>query len=147
MKKMVLWVVLPLVFVACAKPTSLDYLGIKNIRMLSFGFQESTVGADVQYYNPNKYPLTMKRAEVDVYINNTYLGKTTLDTTIHIPKKDTFLIPVHLRIDMKNANMNMLQDLAKQDVMVKLEGSARVGRSGIFINYPIKYEGMQRLKF
>ncbi len=138
--------ILPFLWTACAKPTSLDYLGIKNVKVLSFGLKESTVAVDVKYYNPNSYPLTMKKAEVDVYVNNNYFGKTILDSTIRIPRKDTFYLPVVLTVDMKNSGMSILQTLGKEDVMVRLDGNARIGRSGIFINYPIKYEGLQKLK-
>jgi hypothetical protein len=45
--------------------------------------------------------------------------------------------------------MQLVQALGQgqQEVKVKLDGNARVGRGGIFINYPIKYEGMQKLGF
>lgn len=138
---------LPLGLAGCAKPTSLDYLGIDKVRLISFGLKESTVAADVKYYNPNRSPLTMKRAEVEVYVNNKYFGKTILDSTIHIPKKDTFYLPVVLTVDMKNTGLSIMETLGKDSVLVRLEGTARVGRSGIFINYPIKYQGMQQLKF
>lgn len=149
MKKKYLWALLPFLMVACAKPTQLDYLGVRNVKVLSLGFKESTVAADVEYFNPNKYPLTMKSAEVDVYINNTYFGKTILDSTIHIPRKDTFLLPVLLKVEMTNTAMQLIQVITRgqEDVLVKMEGKAKVGRGGFFINYPINYEGMQKIKF
>ncbi|WEK34904.1 MAG: LEA type 2 family protein [Candidatus Pseudobacter hemicellulosilyticus] len=146
MKKWLLGACLPLLILACAKPTSLDYLGINSVRVLSFGFKESTVAAGVSFYNPNRSPLTMKKAEVKVYINDNYFGTTILDSTIHIPKKDTFNLPVVLTVDMKNLGLGFLQTLGQEQVKVKLEGSTRIGRSGIFINYPIRYEGMQEIK-
>lgn len=116
---------------------------------MHFGLKESTVSLDVEYYNPNKFPVTMKRAEVDVYVNNNYFGNTTLDSTIQVPKRDTFLLPVLLKVNMNTTVMQLLQALGQgqQEVLVKMDGSARVGRGGIFINYPIRYEGMQKLKF
>jgi LEA14-like dessication related protein len=149
MRKKLLWGLLPLLTVACAKPTGFDYLGVKNLKVLSFGLKQSTVAADVEYYNPNKYPVTMKGAAVDVYVNNNYFGKSTLDTTIQIPKKDTFSIPVVLQVDMNGTVMSLLQTLTAgtDSVLVKLDGKAKVGRSGIYINYPIRYEGKQKIKF
>jgi LEA14-like dessication related protein len=117
--------------------------------VLSFGLKQSTVAADVEYYNPNKYPVTMKGAAVDVYVNNNYFGKSTLDSTINIPKKDTFLLPVVLQVEMNNTAMALLQTLTsgQDSVLVKLDGKAKIGRSGIYINYPIHYEGKQKLRF
>ena len=149
MNKKLLWALLPLFLIACGKPTAFDYLGIKNLKVLKFGLKESTVAADVVYYNPNKYGFTMKRAEVNVYVNNNYFGKSTLDSTIHIPKKDTFAFPVILEVDMSSTALNALNIFGQgQDsVLVKMEGTTRIGRSGFYINYPIKYEGMQKIKF
>jgi LEA14-like dessication related protein len=149
MKKMILWALLPLLLTACAKPTSFDFLGVQHVKVLQFGLKESTVAVDVEYYNPNKFPVTMKRAEVDVYVNNNYFGKTTLDSTIKIPGRDTFYLPVLLKVNMNTTVMQLIQTLGQgqQEVLVKMDGKARIGRGGIFINYPIKYEGMQKLSF
>lgn len=147
MQKILLASLLPLLLLACAKPNGFDYLGVKNVKVLRFGLKESTVGLDVGYYNPNKFPVVMKRADVDVYVNNNYFGKTTLDTTIHIPRRDTFYLPVVLKVDMGASALQLIQTIAQgqEEVKVKLDGNVRVGRSGIFINYPIRYEGMQKL--
>lgn len=149
MRKFTWWVLLPLLAVGCAKPTGFDYLGVKNFKVLKFGLKESTVGADVEFYNPNRFPVTIKGGAVDVYANNNYFGKTTIDSTIKIPQKDTFLLPVVLKIDMNNTAIGLIQTLAggTDSVHIKLDGSAKIGRKGIFINYPIRYDGMQKIKF
>jgi LEA14-like dessication related protein len=149
MRKLSLVVLLPFLAAACAKPTGFNYLGIKNFKVMKFGLQESTVGADAEFFNPNKFPVTMKGGSVDVYVNNNFFGKTTLDSTIQVPKKDTFLLPVVLKVDMNNTAMQVIQTLAtgSDSVLIKLDGSAKIGRGGIFINYPIRYQGMQKIRF
>jgi LEA14-like dessication related protein len=148
MKKLTVWALLPLALTGCAKPSGFDYLGVKNVKVVQFGLKESTVAVDVEYYNPNRFPVTMKRAVVDVYVNNNYFGKTTLDSTIRISGRDTFLLPVLLKVDMNTTVMQLIQALGKgeQEVLLKMDGKARIGRGGLFINYPIKYEAMQKLK-
>lgn len=141
------WIcILPFLLLACAKPTQFDYIGVSNLKVLQFGIKESTVRLDVVYYNPNKYPLTMKSADVDVYVEDNYLGKAILDSTIHIPGRDTFYLPVLLRVNTVNMTGGLLQSMGREEEKIKLEGKARVGRGIFFITYPIKYEGMQKLK-
>ena len=149
MRKNTWWVLLPLLAVGCAKPTGFDYLGVKNFKVLKFGLKESTVGADVEFYNPNRFPVTIKRGSVDVYANDNFFGKTTIDSTIKIPQKDTFLLPVVLKIDMNNTAIGLIQTLAggTDSVHIKLDGNAKIGRGRVFINYPIRYDGMQKIKF
>jgi LEA14-like dessication related protein len=149
MRKLTLWVLLPLLAVSCAKPTGFNYLGVRNFKVMKFGLKESTVGADAEFYNPNRFLVTMKGGSVDVYVNNNFFGRTSIDSTIQVPKKDTFLLPVVLKVDMNGTAMQLIQTLAtgSDSVKIKLDGSAKIGRSGIFINYPIRYEGMQKIKF
>lgn len=149
MRKLSLVILLPLLAVGCAKPTGFNYLGVKNFKVMHFGLKESTVGADAEFYNPNKYPVTMKGGSVDVYVNNNFFGKTTLDSTVQVPKKDTFLLPIVLNVDMNATAMGLIQTLSSgtDSVLIKLDGNAKVGRGGIFINFPIRYQGMQKIRF
>jgi hypothetical protein len=70
-----------------------------------------------------------------------------MDTTINIPKKDTFYVPMDLRISPKlliNSALKMLMNGNK--IKVKLLGSVRVKRSGVSFNVPINYEVMQEIR-
>jgi len=89
--------------------------------------------------------MQLKSAQVDVYFNDKFVGHSVLDTLIDIPQKDTFLIPVYMDVKLKSLLANAAQLLLNPDVMVKLNGNAKVGRSGIFVNVPINYEGRQRI--
>jgi len=130
---------------SCAKPKSFDYLGFQNVRVIKWGIQETTIGLDVQFFNPNAR-LQLQRADVEVHINNKYLGRTVIDSLINIPKKDTFIIPMTMKLETVSAVSGMLQSISDTTVLVKLEGKASVGKSGVFFNYPIKYEGSQKIK-
>jgi hypothetical protein len=35
--------------------------------------------------------------------------------------------------------------MGSKEVMLRVEGKAKVGKGAIFINYPIRYEGKQRV--
>ena len=129
----------------CAKPKDFDYLGFQNVKVLKWGLQETLVGMDVQFYNPNS-ALQLKRAEVDVSINSKYIGRTVIDSLIQIPKKDTFIIPMTMKMETLNAVSGIIQSISDTSVLVKLDGKATVGRSGVFFNYPIKYEGNKKIK-
>ena len=130
------------IFTSCAKPKEFEYLGFDNIKVLKWGLQETTVGLDVKFYNPNS-ALQLRRAEVDIEVNKNYLGRTVIDSTIHIPRKDTFIIPMTMKIGTVSAVSGILKSVTDSTVLVKLDGKATVGKSGIFFNYPIRYEGNQ----
>jgi LEA14-like dessication related protein len=133
--------------VGCAKPKDLEYVDFKNLKVLKWGFKESTVGMDIDFYNPNRSKLQLKKAEVDVYINEVYLGKSTLDSLVRIPSMDTFSLPVTMRVETGGALTNLLRIVSDSAVMIRMQGNASFGKGGIFLNYPIKYQGLQRIKF
>ncbi|RYG53928.1 MAG: hypothetical protein EOO01_03000 [Chitinophagaceae bacterium] len=110
------------------------------------GFQLNKNGSTYEFYNPNKSRLQLKKADVDVYINNTYLGKSTLDTLVKIPARDTFLLPVSMRVETGGALTNILRIVSDSSVLIRMEGNASFGKGGVFLNYPIKYEGRQKIK-
>lgn len=146
MKIWALYAFVILSLASCAKPKDLEYVDFRNLRVLKWGLKESTVGIDVDFYNPNKSRLQLKKADVDVYINETYLGKSTLDSLVRIPARDTFSLPVTMRVATGGALTNLLRIVADSSVVIRMEGNASFGKGGVFVNYPIKYEGRKRIK-
>jgi LEA14-like dessication related protein len=118
----------------------IDHLGIKN-----WSFQNATVGFSVTYFNPNNFGVSVKEAEADVYLDSSYLGKFTQDSTVDVKGNSEFSIPFSGTISLQTAlNMN-LDSLARKDVLLKADGFVKVGKAGIYITRPIHYEGLHRL--
>ncbi len=129
----------------CAKPKDLQYKGIQNIRINSVSFSKTQLGADIKFYNPNGYPMVLKEAVADVFVENKLIGNVRLDNTFHVPKRDTFLLPVLLDANLGGVLGNLVQALGNKEVMVKFTGVVKAGRNGIFVTIPINYEGKQKL--
>lgn len=130
----------------CSKPLTPKYLGYQNFRLAKAGFGTNTLTTDIRLYNPNAYALQLKSATMDVYLNNNFLGHSSLDTLITLPGKDTTLIPLQMEAKAKDLFSNALKVFLNPDVKIKITGSAKAGRGGIFLNVPIEYEGMQRIE-
>jgi LEA14-like dessication related protein len=139
--------VMSLITFGCSKLTAPVYYDFLNFRIDSVGEVQSVVSAELKYYNPNNYNLQLKQGEVDVYLNQQLAGHSFLDSLIVIPGKDTFYLPVKMRVDMKAITSNVLSILLNKEVDIKLQGKARIGRSGFYMNVPILYEGKQPLPF
>lgn len=109
------------------------------------GLKESTLTLDLLYFNPNKTSLKLKSAEGDAWIENNFLGHFTVDTLIRIPGNGNFRLPVKLQVDMSKILSTSLLTLLAKETMIKVDGNAKVGKGFIYINYPIRYEGKQKL--
>ena len=68
-----------------------------------------------------------------------------MDTLILIPAKADFRLPVKLELEMKSVLKNSLAVFLKNEVMLKIEGQARIGKAGFYVNYPVRYEGKQNI--
>lgn len=117
-----------------------DFMYARNFRLASLGLKTSTVKTDLYYFNRNSFGLNMKSADLDVYLNNRFAGHSLLDTMIHVPAKDTFFVPVSVLVDMKNVFPNALSILMSDSIDLRVEGKIKVGKAGIYINVPVKYQ-------
>jgi LEA14-like dessication related protein len=129
---------------SCTTPQSLVYKDVKNFRIGKLSLAQPEVGMDIQFYNPNAYGLTLKDANIDVYLNNTYIGKAALSNQFSVPGLDTFNMPVALTADLKSIFPNALNIIFNKEVNVRLQGNVKAGK-GVFLNIPINYEGRQKL--
>jgi LEA14-like dessication related protein len=99
----------------------------------------------VRLYNPNRSNLTFKSGSLDIFVDDRKLGHTELDSTIYIPRLDTFSIPLVVKLDISNVIGNALSMGLKDSVLVRLTGKIKVGRSGVFITRPVNYEQKEKL--
>ncbi len=150
MKKWVAPALLVLFLNSC-KTKDLEYLSFDHFKVEKLGFPNSTISLDVTCYNPNKFGLQLLKVETAVSINKEFLGNAFLDSALSIPAKDTFLIPIKMEVKMGGAMTGLLKLMNNSgdstSMLIKLEGTSRIKKGGISLNYPIKYEEMKVLKF
>ena len=100
---------------------------------------------DLVYFNPNNFGVDLKKVDCDIYVNQNYLGRYVLDTLIHIDKKSEFTLPSRMNVDMKNVFKNALAAIFNNEILITAKGTTRVGKGGIFVNYPFNYEGRHKI--
>ncbi len=138
---------LTIVMAGCSAPKELEYQNYKNFHLENLGFNASRITLDLQYYNPNNFGLQLRRTELDIYINNNFLGHSTSDTLINIPRRDTFLLPIKFDMDMKNALKNAWNTMIGNEVTVKVTGRIKLGKANVFMSMPVNYEGKHKFSF
>ena len=131
-------------FTACKKPQGFDYRGVQNVKIQQIGVEQSKLSMELVYFNPNNFGLNLKKVDCDIFIDDNYLGKYTLDTTLYIDKKSEFVLPSCMNVDMKNIYKNVFSVLFNKEITVKLKGCTKVGKSGIYLTIPINYETKQK---
>ena len=142
-----------LVFVVAlgsCKVRSLDFVEVKNFKVLKMGLSSSQVALDIRCYNPNKFGMKLTGLSSDVYIDSQFIGQAKFDSTLLIPKQDTFLLPVKMDMKMGPAVAGIFKVFTGYtdsiNVLLRFDGKAKLKKSIFPINYPIKYEGVKTIK-
>lgn len=135
----------------CRPPQAPEYYGFQNLQVGQVGQAglmggSTTLSATIKFYNPNPYSLQLKRAEMDISLNGKHAGHSLLDSTIFIPKRDTFYVPVSLQVDLKSIFSNALQVLLNPQATIALDGRVKIKRGALTFNRPFHYDGKEDLK-
>jgi LEA14-like dessication related protein len=128
---------------SCQTPKDLIYRDFKNLKVEKVGFAATTLKLDLIYYNPNNFGLQLKYTDLDIYVNNNYLGHSTQDYQISIPRLAEFTMPLQIEVDMKNLLKNAFPTLFGKEVLVKVTGTVKLGKANVYKIFPVNYEGVQ----
>ncbi len=128
---------------SCQEPKSLEFKEFKNLTLDKMSFAGAAMKVDLVYYNPNNFGLQLSRTDLDIFIDSTFLGHSSQDIQITIPKKDNFTIPLKLDLDVKNLLKNGITSFLNKSVSVKVVGSVKVGKAGIYKSFPVDYTSIQ----
>lgn len=146
------WAVIFLTIIAsCKKPVfrEPEFIGTRNIAIDKIGLKTSSLQLEVGFYNPNRLGLTLERFDLDVFLNDDYLGKAKDINPSLIPASDTFFVPVKMEIGMKTLLSQGLSLGLNRMSNVQLKGNARVSvgkRAGLVWQIPVDYKTTYRLK-
>ena len=132
-----------LAIISCSAPKDLVYKDFTKLSVEKMGFSSSAVRMDLIYNNPNSFGLQLKRTELDIYLDSTFLGHTSQEFQITIPRKSDFSLPIRVEVDMKNIFKNAWNTLINKEVLVTVTGRITIGKLNVFKSFPVKYEGKQ----
>jgi len=135
-----------LVMGSCRSFKQPELKAIENVKAPSLGFKNAVVTLDLHFYNPNKARVRFKHASGDAWVDGQKLGRFTVDSGMTIPAKADFWLPVKLEMEMKDALRHAGLFLSTEQVFLKIDGTARLGKAGFYFNYPIRYEGKQDMR-
>ncbi len=135
-----------LVLAGCGKVKDPEFRRVDNFRLKNFGLQEAVIAFDVTYYNPNNFSVGVKEAQADIYMDSVYLGKFVQDSAISVNKNGEFSIPLSGAVSLQTVLKMNLGELSQRPVLLKADGSVKVGKAGIFISKPFQYQGQHRIE-
>ncbi len=123
-----------------------EYRDIREVRLIELGVLQSTAGVDLVYYNPNNFGVQVSEARGDVYVDNQFFGRFGLNESVQVNKRSEFVLPAILKLDMIGAIKNQRELIKKKEVLLRIEGLARIKKAGFTRDVPIRFESMQNIE-
>jgi LEA14-like dessication related protein len=128
---------------SCQKPKDLVFKEFKNLKVDQLSFSGAALNVDLVYYNPNNFGLQLSRTDLDIFVDSTFLGHSTQNIQVAVPRRDNFTIPLKVDLDVKNLLKNGVTSLFNKDVKVRVLGSVKLGKAGIYKTFPVDYTSVQ----
>ena len=122
----------------------MQYRETRNFKVDKLGLATSTLKTDLVFFNPNSFGLQLNKFELDVFVDNNFLGHTSHDQLVSIPKKAEFSIPVKMEVDMKTLLKNSINAIFSKEVALKVVGTIKIRKGRISKTFPITYESKQK---
>ena len=131
----------------CSTLKGPEFRDIKNFKLGEIKMGESTVKMDVIFLNPNNSTFRIKSTDLDIYVNDSLVGHTTLDTVIKVQKLSEFSLPISARIKTASLFSNALSFLLNKEATVKISGTIKAGIGNLYKNFKIDYKSRQNLNY
>ncbi|MFC4261316.1 LEA type 2 family protein [Ferruginibacter yonginensis] len=128
---------------SCQQPKELVFKEYNGLTVDQLSFAGAALKVNLVYYNPNNFGLQLNRTDLDIYVDSTFLGHSSQDIQIAIPKRDNFTIPLKVDLDLKNLLKNGITSLFNKEVAIRLVGTVKVGKAGIYKSFPVDYTSKQ----
>ncbi len=132
-----------LILTSCHAPKDLVFKDFNGLTVDKMSFSGAALRVNLVYYNPNNFGLQLNRTDLDIFVDSTYLGHSAQDIQVAVPKRADFSIPLKVDLDMKNLLKNGLTSFLNRNVAVRVKGSVKLGKAGVYKSFPVDYTSMQ----
>jgi hypothetical protein len=121
-----------LLLAACSSYEDVELREIRNVELLQMDSRRIAVRVDVQVNNPNDYRIHVEDPDVDLYLNDTPVGKGWLDSVVVLEGRAERVYPVYLHADLEGGPllMMLLGGALTGQMKLGMKGTV-LGRSGI----------------
>jgi LEA14-like dessication related protein len=128
---------LPWLLTGCSAYEEVELRDIREVQVLRMDGRTIALRVDVLVNNPNGYRIGVEDPDVDLYLNDTYVGKGHLDSALTLNKRSEQVYPVYLHADLAGGPLLMMM------IGGALSGEMKLGVKGTVL----ARSGMLRKRF
>lgn len=128
---------------SCREPKDLEFRKVQNISLEHVNFSSAMLKLELVYFNPNHFGLELNRTDLDLYVDSSFLGHSSQDIQVAIPRNGEFTLPLVIDVDIKNLLKNGLNSLFNKEIAVRLLGKVKIGKAGVYKSFNVDYTTRQ----
>lgn len=121
----------------CTKVKELDYKGIQSTKIESVSLSKASLRINLEYFNPNNFGIDVKQTNISIYLNDKFVGIADQPEKTKIPKNSTFIFPVVAHFEPLKVIGTAFSSLFSKSNKLTIQGSAKLGKGGVYITVPI----------
>ena len=124
--------VIPLLAASCSAYEEVELKDITHVEVLHVDGRTIALRVDALVSNPNGSKIHLEDPDVDLYLNDQYVGKGALDSALVLDRNSTKVYPIHLHADLAGGPllMMLLSGALSGEMKLGVKGTV-VGRSGM----------------
>lgn len=145
MRSLIGSLVLASVLASCSAYKEVELTDITNVEVLNLDASSVALRVDARINNPNGFSIAVEEPDVDLFLNDRFIGKGVLDSALVLERKAASVYPVYLHADLEGGPLLvLLLTGAFNGDPVKLSAKGTVaGRSGVLKKrFPFEVEEM-----
>ncbi|MBN2664677.1 MAG: LEA type 2 family protein [Bacteroidales bacterium] len=122
-----------------------DFVGLKSASVSNTN-TNGNILLFVEVDNPNFYPIKIVESDIDVYVDNTHLGKIKGIHKIKIPSKGPSIVEIPVKVNIADIifNVGNIFDLVKNQ-QTELRISGTITAKALFIKKTIQIDEVSEI--
>ena len=138
-----------LIMTACVPKEDIQFLEVKNIVVTTGPNGQPLLRGEALFYNPNKIKMKLRKADIEVLVNDKKSALVNQDYDIAIPAKGNFTVPVEAQLTLKEIGlMDAIAGLfGGRKYKVQFLGTIYASVRGVRVKVPVNHTEETKLKF
>lgn len=142
------WLVLLLLEASCLPKKDIEFKGMKNVVVSTSTNGQPLLTGDAIFFNPNRVKMKLRKAEIDVIVNEKRSAQVRQQYDLDIPANANFTVPVEAQLSMKEIGFldTIVGFLGGKKYKIQFIGSLYGSVHGVRIKVPVNHTEEARVK-
>lgn len=139
---------LMLMITSCLPKKDIEFKGMKNIVVSTAANGQPLLTGDAIFFNPNGVRMKLRKAEIDVKVNERKSAEVRQQYNLEIPANSNFTVPVEAQLELKEIGLldTLVGILGGKKYKIQFIGLLYGSIHGVRVKVPVNHTEEARIK-